>query len=634
MVLAGVRYSFQNVHKRIGAKTDSMPPIFEPLNIADQIAISVSLAEGQFREFKSAYAGPPDGKVKRSIRDICKDIGEALVAFANADGGELLIGVEDDGTLTGMNDFGPEELAQIKAAPKSHVHKDTPLQSVLGRDAQIDGKRIFYFRIPKGTKQIHLTSDGRCLKRNDLETVPVPAEQIMFDRREVASREYDREFIDGASVADLDPELLKVVAEQVSEGISTDRCLQYLGLAEYDAGTGLRVRRAALLLFAKSCDRWHPRLQVRILKVNGTSLGTGAAYNVSSDSTVKTNIIKLIDDAWDQLRPHLVATRFQEDARFKTTYIYPEVACREALVNAIAHRDYSEEGRGIEIYAFDDRIEIKNPGGLLSSISVADITSMRGVHQSRNSYVARALREIGIMRELGEGMRRIFEIMKSSELTPPEISNDVSSFVLTLHHRPMYGGDEVLWLEQYESLKLSSEEKAVLLMGRRGDLIAPNDIIRRLGIVDIEHYRQVVYSLQKKGIFETAISKLSAKKAAGKKGVGIRDIPRFKVKSFKDLSPRRETPKIEPDTIEDVVNSEPKSLYLGNIPPNTNVRDVISAFAEFGQPANVVIPRAGGLSKGFAFIEFEDPATAQNALKAKIRLGGRTLVVRWKRPMV
>ena len=359
----------------------------DPLNIRDQVAIAVSLAEGQFREFKSAYTGPPGRKQKRPVRDICRDIAEALVAFANADGGELLIGVEDDGSVTGTNDLDSDQVAQIKTAPKSHIHKDTPLQSVLCRDAQIDGKTVIYFRVPKGTKHIHLTSDGRCLKRNDLESVPVAAEQIQFDRREVLSREYDREFVDGASVADLQTDLLKVVAEQVSEGISVDKCLQYLGLAEYDGVAGLRLRRAALLLFAKAPDRWHPRLQARILRVNGTSLGTGAAYNVAGDTTVKSNILALIDETWEHLRPHLVATRFQEDARFRATYIYPETACREALMNAISHRDYSEEGRGVEIYVFDDRIEIRNPGGLLSSISLAEITSLRGVHQQ---FVSRA----------------------------------------------------------------------------------------------------------------------------------------------------------------------------------------------------------------------------------------------------
>ena len=453
---------------------------------------------------------------------------------------------------------------------------------------------------------------------------------ITPDRRETASREYDREFVDGASVADLELELLKIVAEQISHGISIDKCLQYLNLAEYDVSTGLRIRRAALLLFSKTPERWHPRSQVRIIKVNGVILGAGATYNVTNDNTVHTNIVRLIDEAWDNLRPHLVETRFEEDARFRATYIYPEVACREALVNAIAHRDYSEEGRGIEIYIFDDRIEVTNPGGLLSSVSIAEIKTLKGAHQSRNSYIARTLREIGIMRELGEGMRRIFELMKTNELAPSDIRSDTGSFNLILHHRPMYNREEVLWLEQYESLGLSPEEKATILMGRKGDLIAANDVIRRIGIVDTEHYRQIINSLQKKGILETALKKWDAQRFAKKKRVGLRDIPRFRIKSFKDSRQRggREG-KIE---LEKGKIRENRKLFVANIPPNTTERDIVTAFADFAHPEAVEIPKEGGLSKGYAFVEFENAKIAGQVLEANISLGGRLLVIRWQSP--
>ena len=195
----------------------------ELLKLQDQVSIAVSLAESQFREFKSAYEGMPGQKQKRPTKAICRDIGEALVAFANADGGELIIGVEDDGTLTGIDDFDSNEIEQFRKASVEYVHKDTPLQSVLARKVVVEDRSVMYFRISKGTRQIHQTSDGRCLKRNDLETIPVSAETIMYDRREVISREYDREFVDGASTADLDDDLIKVVAEQISQGISIDK---------------------------------------------------------------------------------------------------------------------------------------------------------------------------------------------------------------------------------------------------------------------------------------------------------------------------------------------------------------------------------------------------------------------------
>lgn len=112
--------------------------------------------------------------------------------------------------------------------------------------------------------------------------------------------------------------------------------------------------------------------------------------------------------------------------------MYPELACREALVNAITHRDYSSEGRGIEVKIFDDRLVIKNPGELLSSMTINDLKSLSGVHQSRNTYVARVLRETGFIRELGEGIRRIHELMKSNDMVEPVISSENKTFSITL----------------------------------------------------------------------------------------------------------------------------------------------------------------------------------------------------------
>jgi ATP-dependent DNA helicase RecG len=312
----------------------------------------------------------------------------------------------------------------ILDAPARHIHQDTQLISVSKAQAKIDGKTILYFSIPKSTSAIHLTSDGKCLQRKDLESVPVAPRRIELDRREARSREYDREYVDGASLADLDIKVIQAIADQISRGMSPEKCLQFLGLAEFVPPAGLRLRRAAVLLFGLKADAFHPRLQVRILRVNGNELGTGAKYNVSSDVIVRENIVTLLEAAWEKLRAHLVQTKLAGSARFEVTYMYPELACREALVNAIAHRDYSDEGRGIELYVYDDRIELNNPGGLLSPMTVDELQSMKGAHQSRNSYLARTLREVGYMRELGEGMRRIFELIKSNELAPPQIQSD------------------------------------------------------------------------------------------------------------------------------------------------------------------------------------------------------------------
>ena len=211
--------------------------------------------------------------------------------------------------------------------------------------------------------------------------------------------------------------------------MSPEKFLQYLELAEFD-GNRLRLRRAALLLFAKHPTKWHPRNQVRIFRVKGTEEKTGENFNVHEVGETSGNCFQINEQSWEMLRPHLTETRFSKDAIFKTQIIYPEAACKEALINAITHRDYSLEGRGIEVKIFDDRLEIISPGKLLSSLTIKNLEELKGVHQSRNTYISRVLREFGYIRELGEGMRRIFELMESNDLVKPKLESPNKTFKL------------------------------------------------------------------------------------------------------------------------------------------------------------------------------------------------------------
>ena len=123
---------------------------------------------------------------------------------------------------------------------------------------------------------------------------------------------------------------------------------------------------AALLLFGNAIQRFHPRCQVRILKIAGVELKSGQHYNVKTDEVVQANIFSLLVEVWERLRPYLAyKTTFGQDARFEQKFLYPEFACREAIVNAIAHRDYTI-GNGIDIFIFDNRIEMKSPARSLN----------------------------------------------------------------------------------------------------------------------------------------------------------------------------------------------------------------------------------------------------------------------------
>ena len=611
---------------------------FEIVNLEERPKTAISLGESHFREFKSALQGPPDKKTLRDANSIARDIGEALVAFANADGGELIIGVEDNGTITGVDTLSAANIQRLTEAPQSNIHARTPLPPIRTATLELDGRKILYFSIQKSTSYVHLTSDGRCLQRRDLETVPIPAEEIIFSRKERESREYDREYIDGANTNDLNIALVHTVAGQISPGMSVEKCLQYLDLAEY-VGPGLRIRRAALLLFARDPNRWHPRLQVRIIKIEGTTLKTGSEYNAKSDLTVTGNILELVEKSWEALRPQLVQTRLGKDARFGTMIMYPELACREALVNAIAHRDYSEEGLGVEIYVFDDRMEVRNAGALLSSITITDLMRLEGVHQSRNSKTARVLREAGYMRELGEGMRRMFELMKLNELAQPELSSDKNSFCVTLRHSTIYSPAQKLWLDQFDSYNLSREQKAIVVLGIGGNIIAPQDIIDTLGIVDTEHYRQLIMSLQALNILRSAFSKMVAQNKAHRQHIPVRKIPRFKiVLPSKEVSVKSEPVALSPAKDVSSERLDPNAkLWIANLSPSASEPELMEFLTSFGEVQNIHIPRCPYThkTKGYAFVEFDDATKVEAlipSLDGKI-FAGRPLVVRRAIPM-
>ena len=399
------------------------------LLLADKVRNTLILGESHFREFKSAFEGRPGNKKPRLTKSICADIGEALVSFSNADGGAILIGVEDDGTITGIP-HKEEEIQTMLLSINSHVYKDQQLPLNNASKLVLEDKIILYFSVNKGTTMIYQLPDGRCVRRKDRSTMPASIDQIQFERQEIKAREYDSQFVDGAIVTDLDLRLLQGIADQYIKGLSIERYLQQIGLAEY-AQNGLRLKKAALLLFATDIDRWHPRSQVRILKVKGNKLEAGEKYNVISDDIVKGNIFEMILKSWEHLRSYLAyKTEFGTNSKFEQKYIFPEDAVREVILNAIAHRDYSI-ANAIEIYIFNDRMEIKSPGALLSTLTIKNLYELEGSHESRNPLIASVLRENKLMREIGEGMKRIFSLMQEQKLEKPELYSNGLWFRVT-----------------------------------------------------------------------------------------------------------------------------------------------------------------------------------------------------------
>ncbi|MEG8039453.1 ATP-binding protein [Sphingomonas sp. LR60] len=319
--------------------------------------------------------------------------------------------------------------------------------------------------------------------------------------------------------------------------------------------------------------------------------------------------------------------------------MYPEYACREALINAIAHRDYSQEGRGIEIHIFDDRLEVRSPGSLLSTLTIESLNSLTGVHQSRNTFVARALREIGYMREIGEGVRRIYELMKSNELEEPEFYTDLTTFGVRLSNKTLYSQQHLIWLDNFSHLDLTREEKAVVVMGYDGRVLSPNDILNGLGIVDTDDFRKIITNLTDKDVLESTMPKAKATRIAQVKRINIRDVSRFQVKipdpnrpPKRDGAARGKKAEQETRSVIDMPSmNEGAKLYLGNVPTNLSKAELISTFRKQGYNVDITFPKRRSRARSScAFLQFETIAEAEYAMNSLngLSLGDRILVAR------
>jgi ATP-dependent DNA helicase RecG len=607
----------------------------EPLLLQERVELATRIGESHYREFKSAIEGAPGEKRKRPVRDICADVAKTLVAFANADGGELFVGIEDDGQITGLP-HNDEELERLKAAYRTHVHADTPLPKPVISLIELNGFRVLYYSIAKGNEFAYLTSEGKCLRRLDLESVPVGSEKIQAERLEISSRTWDRTVEASATVDDLDLTLLQQVSNQIAYGVTAEKCLQHLGLAEFTP-SGLRLKAAAVLLFAKDVRKFHPGCFVRIFTIGGKERRSGEAFNIVKDDIVADNVVKLVETAWERLSYALTMhTSLTDKAKFQQSYLYPQIACREALINAIVHRNYAIQGRGIEISIFSDRLEILSPGKLLSTISLDDIRKLKGAHESRNPLVARVLREIGYVREMGEGIRRIFDVMRSNALAEPDIQSSNDDFIVTLYHRSLYDPRVKLWLSLFDDFKLSENQTAVLALGFEGREFSTQDIIDRLGIVDTDQVRQILTPLRQLGIVVRTKNDAKAISISKARKIPKRAVPMFKVIGSPGDA-KRDGQRSDDSDLSPIDAASQGKLNLGNINYKTGVQSIVEALEAYCSVLSVDMPASStnpDYNRGYANLVVQPLSGTMVDLLASLqglKVDGRRLSVRLRR---
>ncbi len=388
-------------------------------------------------------------------------IAEEIIGMLNADGGILVFGISDKGEFQDLNILG----AKLNEYRKIVFDYIDPPCNVELEEIIIEGKLIFIFHVEQDIERV--------FQRKDTESVflRVHDENRKLNRDQIKQLEYDKtirkfeeEPVADFDEADLDYELLRQYKQRLNyKGEALDLLVKR-HLAK-KLGDVYSFKKSAVLLFSRDPEKYIPSASVRYIRYEGQEALTGTSHNVVKDQRFENNIPKLIDELKVFLKTSFKDYHFlnMEDGRFKKVMEYPEEAWLEGVVNALCHRSYNVQGNSIYIKHFDDRIEICNSGPLPAQVTIENIKTERF---ARNPRIARVLEDMGYVRQLNEGVSRIYESMEKSMLSIPEYKEVNGNVYLTLRNK-ISGhiktiSQEVMDLIQRKWNTYNSTQKSVL----------------------------------------------------------------------------------------------------------------------------------------------------------------------------
>jgi ATP-dependent DNA helicase RecG len=162
------------------------------------------------------------------------------------------------------------------------------------------------------------------------------------------------------------------------------------------------------------------------------------------------------------LQTQIGVSRRLRDLFFEERPEYPTFAWQEAIVNAVAHRDYSLRGNETEIGMFDDRLEVKSPGLPPEPVTIEELQQRKQVHASRNPRIMRVLKALKFVRERGEGLPRMFEETEQSFLPPPELRTEGRFFTVKLRNTLVFDDATMNWLRTFPLKGLNIRQQRIL----------------------------------------------------------------------------------------------------------------------------------------------------------------------------
>ena len=446
----------------------------------DQITTLAASGESESLEFKATT-----GMRREAARTVC--------AMLNHRGGHVLFGVTPDGNVTGQQ-VGERTIEEVSAEIR---RIEPPAFPAVERVCVKGDREVVAIIVSRGPTQPY-TYRGAAYRRIGNATVALSSDEygrMLFERMH-SERRWENQTAAGWRVEDLDAdEIRRTAAEATRRGrlaepgsMDPQELLRGLGLLRDGA-----LCRAAAVLFGKA-DRLEfelPQCLLRVARFRGLD-----RTEFLDNRQFNGNAFTLLRDAERFLRDTLpIAGRFESE-RFERIDepLYPPLATREALANALCHRDYAIGGGSIGVAMYDDRLEVTSTGPLHFGLTPEKLFAP---HESLpwNPLIARTFYRRGIIEEWGRGTLRMAEMSVSADLPVPEIEEVGGSVTVRFRH------GRFLQQQRSEGGLAERQAEIVTLLDRTEDGLTRGEIRTRLGsAVSDRQLRRVLEELRDRGM--------------------------------------------------------------------------------------------------------------------------------------
>ncbi|MEK6874526.1 MAG: ATP-binding protein [Nanoarchaeota archaeon] len=378
------------------------------------------------------------------------DVAKTACGFANAEGGKIIIGVTNKGLIVGI---ATKDLDSLQQRIDGAIQTVSPVPFHKIQIEKAESKNVIIveiYKIGDGTfctyGEIVYYRFGNTTRKMEGKTL-----QDFLIHRKILSYDEGRS---EATLEDLDDSKLASFLSKRTPGFEYNpkrRLDTLINLSLAKRGGESFIKNTAVLLFAKKPDSFCSQSEIKLARFKGLT-----AVDIIDSTFAHQSVLENIQIAEDFIRKN-TKTRFEiKTIERKEIPDYPSEVVREALVNAVAHRDYFSKD-AIQLNIFDDRMEIISPGGLPQGLSLKLLGTLS---IQRNALLYRLLRDIKLVEGLATGIPRMRQGMRTHSLPDPIFEDLGSFFKVTLHNTQQIVAS-ALNLRQQKALSYLHKNKSI-----------------------------------------------------------------------------------------------------------------------------------------------------------------------------